>query len=114
MQNEHMESPKPITKFIHLSKAKRAEIENEMDALVTNPKTGCEYGFSGMVLAKSDETGIYPWLQLESWEGANIIFNPSRPENMIRFDRLPQRIELLLGVIHREFFELYKEVIEND
>ena len=103
-----------ITEFSGLTKEEQAQIENEIIMFITNPAViyithGVSENSPVLELTNGDD-----WIQLNSHGRRNIIFrkpDDSKEYQMIAFDKLPRKIELLLGIIHRGFFEKYKKVI---
>ena len=120
--NIEVDGPK-ITEFVDLTKEEQAHIENEIVAFITNPlikyiKNGDVEDRPVLELNSEDLNSEkdYQWMQINSHGNRNIIFRePAKeePYQMIAFDRLPRNIELLLGVVHREFFEEYKKIISK-
>ena len=105
-----------IIEFDGLSKEDQAQIEDKIIMFITNPTTKQSHQSRCSPYLSSPNINKLQWLQLNSWNGS-IIYrheNFSTPNRMTAFDRLPRNIELLLGVIHRKFFEEYKKAVQDE
>ena len=87
------------------------QLENEIVSLILGKSTHCRAGNdTGWIAA---DFPFVPWLQINITPCTPlIIFEPS-PGKRISLTRLPKRAEMLLGIVHRPLFEIYKKYLEE-
>jgi len=111
--------------FDSLSPKEKRRIERNLISLVTGKSTGYKIFGRCIILANCNRAQLVVY---ENENGFNDIYyqyctkctyrwvyasctrdcNKYKP---IHFTKLPQKVELLLGIIHRPLFELYKGII---
>ena len=87
------------------------QLESEIVSLILGKSTHCR--------ARNDVGWItgnpccVPWLQINITPCTPIIIFEPSPGKRISLTRLPKRAEMLLGIVHRPLFEIYKKYLEE-